>query len=69
MYATYVATVHAPDAHTYGFLKRQFVYVCLFAVLINSKLESHLTQDPLAQKNDGPTKKLHVSFLMADHPD
>lgn len=42
--------------------KRQCLFVC-------SAEKTHLTQDPLAQKNDGPTEKLHVSFRMADHPD
>lgn len=43
-------------------IKRQFLFVCLW------RWETHLTQDPLAQKNDGPTEKLHVSFFMATRP-
>lgn len=31
-------------------------------------LLTHLTEDPLADENYGPTENLHVTFLMADHP-
>lgn len=69
MCETCVAAVNAPDAHTSVFEKDHLCLNVCFTVLRNYKFESHLAQDPLAQEKDGPTKKLHVSFLMADHPD